>query len=189
MDIQNDKTIICKACGEHIGKKDKTKYVAKYKSYIHTKCDPFGGRPTKYDPKYCDALIEFFNVEPTREGLKITTYKNGTTVEDEVEYPNSMPHFISFCDEIGIGITTFYRWVEKHKAFRASYERAKAYQERHLVDNALLNNYNSGFSSLVAKNWLGWKDRSDVTTDDEKIDGLQVYKPGNGKAADQEDKE
>lgn len=35
------------------------------------------GRPSKYDPKYCEELIKFFDVEPHFETPVVITYKDG----------------------------------------------------------------------------------------------------------------
>ncbi len=40
-----------------------------------------GGRPTSYDPKYCDEIIAFFNVQPYRVEKLIKTNKDGSTEE------------------------------------------------------------------------------------------------------------
>ena len=129
------------------------------------------GAPTKYDPKYCQEILEFFNVEPVRQTTKTITTKNGTTIEEEGYLANPMPFLVDFCDKIGITKRTLLNWTEKHEEFLHAYTRAKEYQERHLVNNALVGNYNAGFASLVAKNWLGWKEKSetDVTSGGEKI--------------------
>ncbi len=123
------------------------------------------GRPTDYDPKYCQAILDFFNVDPTRETMKTITTKNGTVIEEESEIATKMPFMVDFCDKIGISRSTLHNWTREHPEFMDAYTRAKEYQERHLVNNALLGNYNPGFAALVAKNWLGWKDKHDVTTD------------------------
>ncbi len=75
---------------------------------------------------------------------------------------------VDFCDQIDVTVSTFYLWLEKHKDFSEAYTHAKSYLERNIVDNALLNNYNAGFASLVSKNWLGWKEKSETET---KISG------------------
>lgn len=128
-----------------------------------------GGRPTKYDSKYVQEMIDFFNVDAVRETTKTITTKNGTIIEEEGYLPNPMPFFIDFADKIGVHHDTLAEWANgkdengklKHPEFSAAYSQVKKYQERHLVNNALLNNYNAGFASLVAKNWLGWKDKTE----------------------------
>lgn len=140
-----------------------------------------GGRPTKYDPKYCEELEKYFDVEPVKQTVKTITTKNGTVIEEEGYLPNPMPFIVDFCKKIGISKSTFHLWVKEHQEFSDAYMRIKEYQERHLVNNALLNNYNAGFASLVAKNWLGWKDKQDVTTNDEKLEGLVIIKNNDNK--------
>ena len=148
------------------------------------------GRPTKYDPKYVQEIIDFFNVEAVRESIKTITTKNGTTIEEEHFIPNPMPFFVDFADKIGVSVDTLWEWANgkdeegdlKHPEFTEAYARVKKYQERHLVNNALLNNYNAGFASLVAKNWLGWKDKSEVESTGEQTLNVKVVNYGDEKA-------
>lgn len=57
-----------------------------------------GGRPTTYDPKYCDEIITFMS--------------DGS-------------HVIEFAAEIGTHKATLYRWAEEHEEFRDALEVAK----------------------------------------------------------------
>lgn len=143
------------------------------------------GAPTKYRPEYAQRLIDFFNIDSTKESVKTFTTKQGTVIEEPVELANKMPFFITFADELGVDEETLLEWTKqryrdddkefpgqlKHPEFNVAYSRAKKYQERHLVDNALLGNFNPGFAALVAKNWLGWKDKTetDITSKGEQI--------------------
>lgn len=120
-----------------------------------------GGRPTKYYPALCQDLIDFFNVEPTKETLKTITTAKGTVIEETDYVATPMPYFVDWCMKIGIHKSTMLDWVERHPEFSDAYTRAKELQERHLSQNALLGNYNANFASLTAKNWLGWKDRQE----------------------------
>lgn len=121
-----------------------------------------GGRPTKYDPSYCQRLIDLYNAPSTEKRTRTIHLKNGTEITEEYDAPVKPVHVIDFCDEIGVDITTFYEWCKVHKEFSHAYAHAKGYLERNVVDNALLNNYNGGFASLVSKNWFGWRDKQDV---------------------------
>ncbi len=129
---------------------------------------PTEGRPSKYLPEYCDQLVEFYNQPSTFERIRTITTKAGTVIEETFEAPNKPRHVVDFCDSIGIRIATFYEWITEHVEFSEAYAHAKTYLERNIVDNALLSNYNPGFAGLVSKNWLGWKDKTEV---DQKITG------------------
>lgn len=121
-----------------------------------------GGRPTKYNEEFCQRLIDFYNKPSTIEKSRTITLKSGTVIDETYEAPTKPTHVVDFCDQIGIGVSTFYDWLNEHKEFSDAYMHAKSYLERNVVDNALLNNYNGGFASLVSKNWFNWKDKSEV---------------------------
>lgn len=57
------------------------------------------GRPSKYDPTYCDAIVEHM-----RDGASI----------------------LSFAAEIGVGRSTIQEWEKEHPAFSVAVTRAKA---------------------------------------------------------------
>lgn len=135
------------------------------------------GAPTLYRPEYCERLIEFFDKPSTKVMTKTVTLKSGTVIEEEYDAPEKPSHVVDFCIEIGIRTPTFYEWIAKYPQFASAYAHSKAFLERNIVDNALLNNYNAGFASLVAKNWLGWTDKQDVTSGGERIEPLQIYLP------------
>lgn len=127
-----------------------------------------GGRPTKYKEEYCQQLIAYYNKPSTVEKIRTIRLKNGSEIEEPFDAPTKPSHVVDFCDEIGISVATFYTWLDTHKQFSEAYTHAKAYLERNIVDNGLLSNYNPGFAGLVSKNWLGWKDKSEV---DQKVSG------------------
>lgn len=57
------------------------------------------GRPTKYDPKYCDDVVEF-----CKDGYSLT----------------------AFAGEIGVARQTISEWAETHAEFSVAVSRAKA---------------------------------------------------------------
>lgn len=136
-----------------------------------TKSKSFIGRPSSYREEYCDRLVKFYKQPSTKKQIRTVTLKNGSVINEPFDAPNKPVHVVDFCDDLDIAISTFYKWVEDYPAFSEAYKHAKSYLERNVVDNALLNNYNGGFASLVSKNWFGWKDKSetDLTSKGEKI--------------------
>lgn len=138
------------------------------------------GRRTKYKPKYAQQLIEFFDIEPFREVIELITYKDGTTKEVYKEVANDIPFFSQFAREIGVDTDTLTEWRKKEDKkgklvyldFSLAYKKAKEIQKEILVINGLRNNYNSGFACFTAKNIIGWRDRTDITSDDKPISAV-----------------
>lgn len=120
-----------------------------------------GGRPTKYEPEYCQEIIDFFSVEPTREVDVVTTFKNGTTKESTEERPNHIPFFADFADKIGVNGDTIVEWAKRHEEFSAAYMRAKALQKQHLITCGLLGLYNSKFAVFTAINITDMRDKQE----------------------------
>jgi len=116
-----------------------------------------GGRPTKYDPKYCKKIEEYFNKKNIVDIVK--TKAGNRTIE--TVYPCNMPLFQEFATKIGVHVDTLHEWKKKHKEFSESYTLCQQHQHRILVQNALNGHYNSKFSWLLAKNILGFRDKTE----------------------------
>lgn len=136
-----------------------------------------GGRPTKYKPEYCDQLVKYFDIEPHFETPVVYTNKKGITKEEVKYLPSDLPTLAGFAKKLGIHRDTIHEWSKKHAKFSDSIKYAKECQEAILVTNALHGEYSPAFSIFFAKNNLGWKDRQDITSGDEKLQGPMIYKP------------
>jgi hypothetical protein len=121
-----------------------------------------GGRPTKYKPEYCEAIIDFFNVSPTRTILETVTRKDGSTVDKEIEIANDLPTIQRFCFSIDIVKDTLHEWVARYPEFSDAYKRAKELQEDMWVRNSLKGLYNPSFTIFTGKNIFGWRDKQDI---------------------------
>lgn len=120
------------------------------------------GRPTKYKEEYCRQIIEYFDIEPTREVDVVTTFKNGTTRESTEERPNHLPFFANFAYSIGSNPQRLLEWCKKFPKFQEAYTRAKALQKQHLVVCGLLGLFNSKFAVFTAKNITEWRDKQEL---------------------------
>lgn len=109
------------------------------------------GRPTKYDPKYCQDLIDFFNVEPYRE----LSDQNGK----EYLMPGRFPTLAGWCAKHGIHRGTMHEWNQKHPEFFNAYKIAKEMQEDLLIRGGIAGAYATAFAVFTAKNAIGWRDK------------------------------
>lgn len=119
------------------------------------------GRPTLYDPKYVDEILDYFNV-PSFD-VEISCDKEGNETQKRI--PNSLPTLAGFACKIGVDRTSIWEWSKKHPEFSNAIKLCKDHQERILVDNALLGRYDKTFSIFTAKNLLDWRDRHEVQQD------------------------
>lgn len=98
------------------------------------------GRPTSYDPKYCQEMIDCLS-----QGYSITT----------------------FAVRIGVSKDTIYEWVKTHDEFSDAFRKAKDHEQSWYETtgrSAILGEI-AGFNSPAyifhMKNKFGWRDRPD----------------------------
>ncbi len=128
-----------------------------------------GGRPTKYKEEYCDKIIEYFRIEPTKTDYKEEYYNNGTLKsKTPVITAEIFPTFQGFADELDVSIDTLNEWCKVHPEFSEAYTRAKALQERIWLQNAMSGLYNPQFAQFFGKNCLGYKDKQELETKGEQ---------------------
>ena len=120
------------------------------------------GRPTKFEPRYCKMLVDFFSSEHYREvEVEHSNAKGDTWYKRELK-ANDIPYFSAFARKIGVTHKTLLQWTEHYTEFREAYEVAKQLQEHFLIVNGLQGHYNAAFAIFTAKNILGWRDKRDV---------------------------
>jgi hypothetical protein len=121
-----------------------------------------GGCPTKYEEKYCDKMIEYFDIKPYKRVKLFYYYKNGEKKEIIKEIPNDLPTFEGFASSIGIVKKTLLNWTKSHKEFLHAYRLCKEYQKNILVQNGLANRYNCLFAKFVAINATDMRDKQEL---------------------------
>lgn len=151
-----------------------------------------GGRPTSYDEKYCDEMIAFFDIEPSREVEVVTRFKNGGEKIDYEMRPNSLPTFEMFAHKIGVCVDTLWEWANGkdaddnliHPEFSETYRRCKQLQKNMLVTNGLEGLYQSNFAIFVATNFteMRQKNETDLTSGGEKIKTVPIVIDTKGDA-------
>ncbi len=129
-----------------------------------------GGRPTKYDPKYCEEIIKYFDVPPINVLYKKEYFMNGE-LKSEVPILTGaeFPTFQGFAHKIDVAMSTLQEWCLKHEEFSAAYARAKAIQEKIWLTNGMGNLYNSQFAQFFGKNCLGYTDKQEIESTNTNI--------------------
>ena len=111
------------------------------------------GRPTKYKPEYCEAIINYFDIKPT----VVTKTMTGPSEE-----ANTLPTILKFSKLIGVNHETLIEWGKVNPEFSAAYNRAREMQKEFIIENALRNNYQGYFAGLMMKNMFGWRDKNEI---------------------------
>lgn len=121
-----------------------------------------GGRPTIYKPEYADELRKFFDVEPTKVVFKDRYNKTGDKWVEEVEEMEMFPTLAGFAAHIQVGRESIWEWERVHPEFSDAVQWAKAKQEHILVQNGLRGTVTPYFAAFVARNLIGYQDKSTI---------------------------
>lgn len=124
------------------------------------------GRPTTYRIEYAEMLVRFFDVKPF-EKVQVQGKLGKTRVE---LVPGVFPMLGRFAHKIGVSIQSLHNWLgalddegrPRHPEFLDAYARAKGLQEALLVEGTMAGAFDGRFAPFLAKNLLGWKDRTEV---------------------------
>lgn len=116
-----------------------------------------GGRPTKYEARFADELLDYFNQVPCT--FEIVENSKGDMCR--VATPASFPTLAGFACKIGVHRETLIEWAKVHEEFTDAYKRAKDYQEHILVENGLMGGYDKTFAIFTAKNVINWRDKTE----------------------------
>lgn len=105
------------------------------------------GRPTKYDAKYCNELINHMAL-----GFS----------------------FESFAGKIDVAESTINLWQIEHPEFSEAHQIGKSkmrlfWEEMGIIGTTEGKNFNASAWALNMKNKLRWTDRQDITSDDKEI--------------------
>jgi hypothetical protein len=147
------------------------------------------GRPSKYEPRFAEMLIKFFD-KPVTKTVKKTIVHYGQQIEIPVEVPETFPSLAAFAISIGVNKDTVLEWATasnddgslKHPEFSGAYKRAKDFQERYLVENGLKGIIQPLFTKFVCINVLNWKEKTEVTNPDGSLaPQVHIILPDNGR--------
>lgn len=129
------------------------------------------GPKSRYMAKYGPEMLKYFDKEPF-EIKTITQYHQDGTVksEKEVAWAVSLPTFQGFAAQIGVTDDTLRNWAEKYPEFDGYYRMCKQLQEKILVTNAMMGNYNAQFAQFYAKNCLGYRDKQEMEVTENKLE-------------------
>lgn len=122
-----------------------------------------GGVPSTYRPEYCEQMVQFFSRPLTRVFMKKEIIKaDGETIREYEEKGTQLPFFTEFAHSIGVTTSCLNKWKDKYEQFGTAYNKCKELQLNHLVQNALIFNYNAPFAIFTMKNITDWRDQTDI---------------------------
>jgi hypothetical protein len=135
------------------------------------------GRPSDYDPKYNQEMLDFFNNWEEYRLVKKEVVSNGVVKIINEEKPNKPPTINKFSIKIGVCRKTLNNWCDAHPEFLRTYTQCKAIQEEFLCDKGLLGEYNQGITRLMLVNHSEIKDKMEIDqTNESKVKIELAYK-------------
>jgi len=115
------------------------------------------GRPTKYRPDMPDRVREYI--------------KNHEALGDVI------PTIAGFACEAHVNKDTLYEWAAGHPRFSDALDELRYIQERKLLSGGLEGSYNPTIAKLILATNHGYKERTDITTNDEPIGAPMIVLP------------
>ncbi len=121
------------------------------------------GRPSKYDPKFCKGIIDYFTQDLYTSRIKSTiTQKNGSVVKN-FELVANPPLFINeYAYTLGVTHKTLDNWTKSKPDFLLAFTRAKQLIQEHIIKLANIGLFNSNFATFTMKNISNWRDKKDL---------------------------
>lgn len=128
----------------------------------HSAIVPVVGRPSLYDPSYCEQVIAWFSGPRTERVVRrerVIPQKNGPpAVETEWQVLGlGVPTMDGFACSIGFRTNRLHEWCKKHPEFQDAFARARALQRDWLVELATRNLISAGTYAYTMSNISDWR--------------------------------
>jgi hypothetical protein len=120
---------------------------------------PEPGRPTKYEERFTEELLDYFGVKPYSEVKKTLVTKKGEELDIVEHQASDFPSFAGFAAKIGVHRDTLHEWCKNHDEFSDAYKKAKEMQENWTLVNGHKGTCNTAFAIFAAKNIHGYRDK------------------------------
>lgn len=124
------------------------------------------GRPSEYDPTFCDRAEEFLMIR-----------------EDEYDESNrlnvKLPTLEGFAMYIGVSKRVMYEWEQKYPDFMHALDKIRTEQHDRLTAKGLSGQYNATIAKLMLSSNHGYKEKTetDMTSKGEQITGINYVIP------------
>ena len=119
------------------------------------------GAPSSYRPEYAEMMVRWF---AERGECTLRLLPDSSGAEQARAVCSEVPTFAGFAAHIGVSPQTMDNWCKRHAEFVEARARCKAITEQWFSIALTTGAANPTGAIFVAKNILGWKDRSEVET-------------------------
>lgn len=108
------------------------------------------GRPSKYDPKYCQEVDKYLK---SRQDKEVQVVKQANSDKGYEMYDNKLkvqlPTIEGFASYLDISKRVLYDWRDKYPEFLHALEKIEREQQQRLIDKGLSGEYNPTIAKLV----------------------------------------
>jgi hypothetical protein len=135
-----------------------------------------GGRPSEYDPAFCDQLVTYFDTADYEKDRSVTTETVSGDATKSVRKTEvrsgcgTFPSFEQFAGSIGVTTQTLRNWARDYPDFSEAYARAKDRQKDWLMQNATSGLINAQWAIFLATNVTDMTDKHVVESQESTID-------------------
>lgn len=121
--------------------------------------------PPGYDPKFCDALIDYFTIAPFQEITKAVTDKRGNSYDAVVQIPNQLKYIADFAwEKCGCTEKTLVQWGIAYPHFGTAMDRAREMQISHINACVLAGLWPERHAQFVLMNLTEWRPKREDTS-------------------------
>jgi DNA-binding transcriptional regulator YiaG len=133
------------------------------------------GRPSEFKEEYIEKVDEYLeeNQDSVERELGSTNERTGRERFERVTTVK-LPTIEGFALFLGVAKSTLYDWEEKSQDFSYALDKIREEQRKRLLNKGLSGEYNSTIAKLILSSNHGYKEKSDVTSDDKEIQGVVV---------------
>lgn len=131
------------------------------------------GRPTLYREEFIDEVDKYLAicVDEEKEFHK-TRGTNSNTYERIVKV--NLPMIEGFAEYLGVSKVSLYEWEGLYKEFSNALDKIRLANHNALTRGTLSGTYNPVIAKLMLSHNHGYKEKTDVTTNDQPITALSA---------------
>lgn len=127
-----------------------------------------GGRPSKYSNEMLTKAHEYLQ-QCVDEELEFHKTRGDKTNTYERKLKVNLPSVEGLSIYLGVSRDTLYEWSKEHQEFSDTLDEVLKLQKKVLIEKGLSGDYNPLISKLVLSANHGMRDKTDVTSDGERL--------------------
>lgn len=127
-----------------------------------------GGRPPEYKVEYIKKVDEYLDLHQDEE-VQIVKQSSEKYEMFDNKLKVDLPTIEGFALFLGVNKTSLYEWEKIHQEFSNALTKIRTEQHNRLLNNGLSGDYNSTIAKLILSSNHGYKEKTDITTNDKDI--------------------